>query len=268
MAIIVGYQGIGKSSVCNGSGMNVDLESSNFFVEGKRGEDWVQVYVNMAINLNNQGKNVFMSSHKAVREELKRRGQEFLCIFPEDTPEMMEWWIERLEKRYNSDQSNKNLKALANAQQMYSENIKDLSQEKWTYVIKYEDLDMESDLPFNLFYVVNEPTLMYSDAHKYDGKFVKITNGEGSINFGKVNCPTSIGIHTKGRYFALMFSIMYEIDYHCGTKHFNALTKTTPTIEYSKFNRLYSLECSELEDNITVISEQEFNELVEQWHKA
>ena len=38
--IIVGYQGIGKSSISNPDTRCIDLESGNFFVDGKRPDDW------------------------------------------------------------------------------------------------------------------------------------------------------------------------------------------------------------------------------------
>jgi ABC-type phosphate/phosphonate transport system ATPase subunit len=38
--IIVGYQGIGKSTLAYHNKRVIDLESSNFFVNGERSKDW------------------------------------------------------------------------------------------------------------------------------------------------------------------------------------------------------------------------------------
>ena len=79
--IYVGYQGIGKSSI-SGKNNCIDLESGNFWVDGKRIDDWYKIYVNIAEHLSNQGYKVFMSSHKVVREELNKRKIEFKVIMP------------------------------------------------------------------------------------------------------------------------------------------------------------------------------------------
>ena len=43
--IVVGYQGIGKSSI-GGKHNCIDLESSNFYIDGKRDNDWYKIYCN------------------------------------------------------------------------------------------------------------------------------------------------------------------------------------------------------------------------------
>lgn len=79
--IIIGYQGIGKSSTVNkydfmGNKINsfIDLESSSFRLpDGSRHDDWYKYYINIALDLASQGHNVFISSHNTVREELAAR---------------------------------------------------------------------------------------------------------------------------------------------------------------------------------------------------
>ena len=68
--IIIGYQGIGKSSVSGADSGCIDLESSNFWNEGVRADDWYIYYCNIALDLSKQGFTVFTSSHKEVREYL------------------------------------------------------------------------------------------------------------------------------------------------------------------------------------------------------
>ena len=67
--VIIGYQGIGKSSLA-GWNKCIDLESGNFFVGNKRADDWYIPYCQTALNIANQGYTVFVSSHKEVREFL------------------------------------------------------------------------------------------------------------------------------------------------------------------------------------------------------
>lgn len=136
--IYVGYQGIGKSSI-GGQKKYIDLESSNFWIDGKRDENWYKIYVNIAENLNNQGYDVLLSSHIVVRDELKERNIPFTCIYP--GLNLRDQWIERLLYRYNATLKEKDYKALCNAIKEYGSNITDLSQEKNT--IKIDSMDYE-----------------------------------------------------------------------------------------------------------------------------
>lgn len=137
--IYVGYQGIGKSSI-SGKNNCVDLESGNFWVEGTRVEDWYKIYCNIAEHLSNQGYKVFMSSHKVIREELNKRNIEFTVICP--SLKLKEQWIKRLQKRFDRTRSTKDFKALKNAEEMYEENIKDLTSERKAIIIKVIDYDL------------------------------------------------------------------------------------------------------------------------------
>lgn len=138
--IIVGYQGIGKSTISDFTISTIDLESGNFWVDGKRDNDWYKVYVNIAEHLSNQGYRVFLSSHKVVREELNRRGVTFVVICP--SLEMKEKWINKLMKRYMQSGKDKDFKAWKNAEQRYDENIKDLMSEKLCYTIDSDRYDL------------------------------------------------------------------------------------------------------------------------------
>ncbi len=136
--IYVGYQGIGKSSI-SGKNNCIDLESGNFWVDGKRIDDWYKIYVNIAEHLSNQGYKVFMSSHKVVREELNKRKIEFKVIMPSIF--LKEKWIDRLQKRYDKSNLEKDYKALMNAKECYEENIEDLLQEN--YIIQIQDINYD-----------------------------------------------------------------------------------------------------------------------------
>lgn len=113
--IIIGFPGIGKSSVTrayygdtNTTGY-IDLESSNFVKD----ENWVKEYCDIAIDLELQGYNVFVSSHKAVREYLAEKQDIFpdiMEVFP--SKEMCTEWLNRLELRYMKCKTAKNERAL------------------------------------------------------------------------------------------------------------------------------------------------------------
>ena len=113
--IIIGFPGIGKSSVTraydgetNTTGY-IDLESSNFVKD----DNWVKEYCDLAIDLDLQGYNVFVSSHKNVREYLAEKQDVFpgiMEIFP--SKKIRTEWPNRLESRYMKCKTDKNERAL------------------------------------------------------------------------------------------------------------------------------------------------------------
>ena len=113
--IIIGFPGIGKSSVTraydgdtNTTGY-IDLESSNFVKD----DNWVKEYCDLAIDLDLQGYNVFVSSHRAVREYLAEKQDLFpdiIEVFP--SKELKIDWLNRLESRYMKCKTDKNERAL------------------------------------------------------------------------------------------------------------------------------------------------------------
>ena len=123
--IIIGYPGIGKSSIsCRGTGC-IDLESGNFFVDGKRPDDWYKYYVQIAKHLSERGYTVFVSSHKVVRDELKATNTEDVAVcYP--SIDIRELWLERLGERYERTGLEKDRRALLNAEQNYSSSISEL----------------------------------------------------------------------------------------------------------------------------------------------
>ena len=127
--VIVGYQGIGKSTLAQNTIGYIDLESSNFWVDGQRSGDWYIVYCNIAEHLSKQGYDVFVSSHEVVRRELaKRDGLRRMIVCP--SVELKDYWIEKLRLRFEEDKSDKNYKAYMNALDRYEENIKELMSEE------------------------------------------------------------------------------------------------------------------------------------------
>ena len=128
--IIVGYQGIGKSTLA-GECRFIDLESGNFWVDGERPDNWYKMYVKIAVHLSQQGYEVFTASHKVVRDELKKYIDEIddciVVCYP--SLELKDEWINKLKQRYEITNLDKDFKAWKNAEQMYEENINDLMNE-------------------------------------------------------------------------------------------------------------------------------------------
>ena len=123
--IISGYQGIGKSSLA-GKNNCIDLESGNFWVDGKRADDWYKPYCQIANHLSEQGYTVFVSSHEVVRKELEKSKEPVYVIFP--AIDLKDKWIKKLEDRYNNTKLDKDYRALMNAKDRYKENITELMQ--------------------------------------------------------------------------------------------------------------------------------------------
>lgn len=131
--IIIGYQGIGKSTLAKDSWEYIDLESGNFWINGERDEQWYKPYCNIANHLSAQGYTVFTSSHKEVREELKNSSEVVKIAFP--ALELKTDWLIRLTNRYNESMLEKDYKALINASLYYEDNINDLMNEPFDKIV-------------------------------------------------------------------------------------------------------------------------------------
>ena len=130
--IILGYQGVGKSTLAKESYLTglrvIDLDSGSFWVDGKRDDNWAKIYCNIAVHLSKQNYIVLMSTHKVVRDEIVRNSSidrsDVLVLFP--ALELRDLWISKLEERYNESKLDKDYKAWRNAVECYEENISDL----------------------------------------------------------------------------------------------------------------------------------------------
>ena len=122
--IIIGYQGIGKSTLANKNNEYIDLESGNFWHNGIRPFDWYIYYCNIAEHLSKQGYNVFVSSHEVVRKRLKNSSEIVICIYPSIL--LADQWTKKLKQRYNQSHLEKDYKAWKNAEDKYHVNISEL----------------------------------------------------------------------------------------------------------------------------------------------
>ncbi len=164
--IIIGYPGIGKSSIVKdmnfilNSKINlIDFESSLFKVSDTRYPDWPIVYVNLAISLAKQGYVVLISSHECVREEIAKRnrdGWNVVSIAP--SVELKDEWLDKLLDRYKRTATEKDSMAYRAAKERYSEDVLDISAEKNMSHIILET--MEYDLSAIVEYLVKIFTSM------------------------------------------------------------------------------------------------------------
>ena len=122
--IIIGYTGIGKSTLARRNPKFVDLESSCFFVNENRAENWYVIYCQLAEHLSEQGKIVFVSSHEDVQRYLRLSNETIVYVFPDIG--LKDEWVNKLRERYFSDKSEKNLKADKRARDHFEEDIKAL----------------------------------------------------------------------------------------------------------------------------------------------
>lgn len=138
--IIIGYQGIGKSTLAGKSGC-IDLESGNFWVDGKRADDWYIPYCKIANHLSEQGYTVFVSSHEVVRNELLKSKERVIIVCP--NIHLKDKWIAKLKERYDRTLLDKDFKAWKNAEDRYDENITELIDSKFdVYPIQHMAYDL------------------------------------------------------------------------------------------------------------------------------
>jgi dimeric dUTPase (all-alpha-NTP-PPase superfamily) len=138
--IIIGYQGIGKSTLA-GKNNCIDLESGNFWVDGKRADDWYIPYCQIANHLSEQGYTVFVSSHEVVRNELKKSKEKVFVVCPSTW--LQDKWIKKLSDRYETTGLIKDFKAWKNAEERYADNIMELMGSGLEF---YNIKDMDYDL--------------------------------------------------------------------------------------------------------------------------
>ena len=138
--IIIGYPGIGKSTLAGRESGCIDLESSDFKELFPVGQ-WVVPYCTMAENLAKQGFTVFVSSHAEVRAQFfMRKTPCVVLIYP--ALELEEEWYERVMKRSWHTRSDKDGRSYVRVCDHYKEDITALMEESryfTAYVIESMD---------------------------------------------------------------------------------------------------------------------------------
>ena len=124
----MGYPGIGKSCLASKENKYIDLDSSLFSIDDKKNKDWYKIYCKVAVDLSRQNFNVFVSCHKDVQEELIRLNELVFVVYP--ALHLKEYWIEKLENRYNESNKSADWRAYKRAKDHFEEDINSLSHEK------------------------------------------------------------------------------------------------------------------------------------------
>ncbi len=144
--IVIGYQGIGKSTLAGRERRYIDLESGNFWVDGKRAEDWYKPYCQIAEHLSQQGYTVFVSSHEVARKQLEDTRETVVVVYP--GVNLRDYWVDKLHMRFMDSGLEKDWKALKNAEERFDENIRELEECPFAYklVIEKSGYDLEAML--------------------------------------------------------------------------------------------------------------------------
>ena len=165
--IIIGFPGIGKSTLAYNNDKFVDLESSCFKPVNNRNDDWVIEYCKLAEFLSKNGSIVFISSHKAVREYIsKMRTNELVtCVFP--SKRVREQWIKKLEDRYTNSGLYKDYRAFIRARDHYDDDIRDLYSDDgihYKWVITDINYDLEEEIEKLFDYIIYSSRLGVEDS--------------------------------------------------------------------------------------------------------
>lgn len=145
--IIIGYQGIGKSTLCKTYGKTlhyIDLESGLMkdpMNGNKRWDNWAEIYCNIALRLSGQGYIVFVSSHKAVQDILAENKDEVIAVYPSKW--VKNEWIKKLLERYKKTGLKKDEVAWIDAKVNFDNEIDILENSPF---VKSSILSMDYDL--------------------------------------------------------------------------------------------------------------------------
>lgn len=138
--IIIGYPGIGKSTIA-GKYKFIDLECSNFNVNGNKIHNWHIACCDVARDLNRQGFDVFVSSHGLVTENFLDNHYDVVTIFP--SLKLKEEWVEKLRKRCDQTKLEKDVRAYVRAKTFYEDDISYLMKMKESGIktVEIESMD-------------------------------------------------------------------------------------------------------------------------------
>lgn len=142
--IIIGYPGIGKSTLAGRYKEYIDLESSHFNnVLGEKRSSWYIPYCRVAEDLSRQGYRVFVSCHREVQEYFNKSNEYVMVIYP--AIELKEQWLDKVKKRFENEPSIKNAKALESVDTHYNTHIKSLINSPFENKLELKDMNYTLD---------------------------------------------------------------------------------------------------------------------------
>lgn len=142
--IIIGYPGVGKTSLAGRYNQYIDLESSNWnSPDNTKPDMWWWSYGKVAEDLSRQGYRVFVSCHPSVQKYFEESNEYVMVLYP--SSELKEEWIKRVADRYDRDRSMKNLAALNNVELYYDKQIKSLNDSPFENKLVLKDMNYTLD---------------------------------------------------------------------------------------------------------------------------
>lgn len=138
--IIIGYPGIGKSTLAGRYEEYIDLESSNWNnPDNTKPDNWWWSYGKVAEDLSRQGYRVFVSCHPQVQKYFEESNEYVMVCYP--SLHMKDDWTLKLAQRYEQDHSAKNMAALTNVDLFYDKQIKALDESIFKHKLVLEDMN-------------------------------------------------------------------------------------------------------------------------------
>ena len=142
--IIIGYPGVGKTSLAGRYNQYIDLESSNWnSPDNIKLDMWWWSYGKVAEDLSRQGYRVFVSCHPSVQKYFEESNEYVMVLYP--SLELKENWIKRVADRYDRDRSMKNLAALNNVELYYDNQIRLLDDSQFKNKLVLKDMNYTLD---------------------------------------------------------------------------------------------------------------------------
>ena len=142
--IIIGYPGVGKTSLAGRYNQYIDLESSNWNnPDNTKPDMWWWSYGKVAEDLSRQGYRVFVSCHPQVQKYFEESNEYVMVLYP--SLELKEEWIKRVCDRYKRDNSMKNLAALNNVELYYDKQINSLNNSPFKNKLVLKDMNYTLD---------------------------------------------------------------------------------------------------------------------------
>ena len=142
--IIIGYPGIGKSTLAGRYKEYIDLESSNWNnPDNTKPDNWWWSYGKVAEDLSRQGYRVFVSCHPQVQKYFEESNEYVMVCYP--SLHMKDDWTLKLANRYEQDRSMKNLAALNNVDLFYNKQIKALDESTFKHKCVLKDMGYTLD---------------------------------------------------------------------------------------------------------------------------
>lgn len=142
--IVIGYPGVGKTTVSKLSEKFIDYDSSMF----PKDEGWEESYVKNVKALSDQGYIVFIGSHKKVQDLLIDYKDEVIIVYP--AIGMRHSWIRKLSERYDKTHFESDKRALERCVECFSFDIARMS------TLPFKKIELRQSEGYNLYELLKD----------------------------------------------------------------------------------------------------------------